>query len=63
VGLLTPPFGMSMFVTSRLAGISIGEFVHASVPFVVTMILVLLLVTAIPALVLWLPNTFMGLAR
>jgi C4-dicarboxylate transporter DctM subunit len=63
VGLLTPPFGMSMFVTSRLAGITIGEFVHAAAPFLVAMILVLLLVTAIPGLVLWLPNTFMGLAR
>ncbi|HWT81324.1 MAG TPA: TRAP transporter large permease [Candidatus Methylomirabilis sp.] len=63
IGLLTPPFGMSMFVTSRLAGVSLAEFVQEALPFIATLIVVLLLITLVPSIVLWIPNAFMGVPR
>lgn len=62
IGLLTPPFGMSMFVTSKLAEISVAEFAQEALPFIGTLIMVLVLIMLVPGLVLWIPNTFMGMA-
>ncbi|HHV58515.1 MAG TPA: TRAP transporter large permease [Firmicutes bacterium] len=56
IGTITPPFGVSMFVMSKIAGISIAEFTRAALPFIVVLILALLVITYIPSIVLWLPS-------
>lgn len=56
VGLATPPFGITLFITSPIAGVKIEETVHEAIPFLVVTIGVLLLVTFFPQVVLFLPR-------
>ena len=55
IGLLTPPFGLVLFVISRIGNISIGRFSKALVPWLIALLAALLLVTFIPQLSLSLP--------
>jgi TRAP-type C4-dicarboxylate transport system permease large subunit len=56
VGLLTPPVGSVLFVTASVTGRPVEEVFRGIVPFLVPLIAVLIVVTALPALVLWLPG-------
>ncbi|WP_448206964.1 TRAP transporter large permease [Azospirillum sp. sgz302134] len=56
IGLTTPPVGVCLFVAANIARISLGEISRAIWPFLVCNILILFLVSYIPALSLWLPN-------
>lgn len=56
IGLITPPVGICSYVVSDLAKISFERVIKASLPFMGILILVLLLVTYVPATVLWLPG-------
>ena len=56
IGVATPPIGMGLFVVSHVADIKVEQLMRAILPFLVPPILVLLLVTYIPALVTWIPN-------
>jgi tripartite ATP-independent transporter DctM subunit len=58
IGLNTPPVGSVLFVGCAVARISIGEAMRTIWPFLGASVVVLLLVTYIPALSLWLPNLF-----
>jgi tripartite ATP-independent transporter DctM subunit len=60
IGLITPPIGTVLFVGCAVAKLSIGEVMKAMNPFWLALLLVLLLVTYVPALSLWLPRA-MGL--
>jgi tripartite ATP-independent transporter DctM subunit len=60
IGLITPPVGMVMYVTSGIAGIRMDEFVREVWPFFVALVLVLATITAVPALVTFLPNHLMA---
>ncbi|MCF6443541.1 TRAP transporter large permease [Nereida sp. MMG025] len=60
IGLITPPVGGVLFVGSAISKISIERLSVAMLPFYLVMIVVLLLVTFIPAISLWLPR-LMGL--
>jgi tripartite ATP-independent transporter DctM subunit len=60
IGLITPPVGIVMFVVMQMTGITLEEFTRESWPFLVALMLVLLVITYWPALVLVLPNYFMG---
>ena len=55
IGLLTPPFGLVLFVISKIGNISIGRFSKALVPWLIALLAALLLVTFIPQLSLSLP--------
>jgi C4-dicarboxylate transporter DctM subunit len=59
IGLLTPPFGLLMYVVCSLLKVSIADFVRAVWPFLVALLLTLLTVTFVPALVLFLPEMLM----
>ncbi|MCD1620448.1 TRAP transporter large permease [Salipiger marinus] len=59
IGLTTPPVGVCLFVCAGIARLPLAPVVVAIVPFLLTNILVLLLVSYIPALATWLPNTLM----
>lgn len=56
VGLATPPFGITLFVTSPIAGCKLEETVKEAIPFLIVTIGVLLLITFVPQVALWLPN-------
>ncbi|HEY0823262.1 MAG TPA: TRAP transporter large permease [Ramlibacter sp.] len=56
IGLLTPPVGAVLFVGSAVAKLKIEAVVQALYPFFGAMLLVLAMVTYIPAISLWLPN-------
>ncbi len=56
IGALTPPMGMLVFVTARVTGTKVVDVFREVMPFLVAMILVLFVVTYLPALTLWLPG-------
>ncbi|MEX1216458.1 TRAP transporter large permease [Saccharospirillum sp.] len=56
IGLTTPPVGVCLFVASGISGLSMTAIVRAIWPFLICNILVLLLVSYIPAISLWLPS-------
>jgi C4-dicarboxylate transporter DctM subunit len=57
IGLVTPPFGMLLFVTKALTGIPIGAMLKEGWMFLVMLVVLLLALTLFPQLVLWLPQT------
>lgn len=62
-GLITPPFGLSMFMMCSISGCTIEEFSREIWPYVVAIIVGLILFIVFPELVVWVPNTIMGSAR
>lgn len=59
IGLLTPPVGMSLYMISIVARMPIGQVIAGVMPFFVPLLLSLLVVTLVPALSTWLPETLM----
>jgi tripartite ATP-independent transporter DctM subunit len=59
IGLVTPPIGMCLNAGAKVSKLSITAIFKAAAPFVVCNVIVLLLVTYIPAISLWLPSIFM----
>jgi len=57
IGLITPPFGMLLFVTKALTGIPIGEMVKEGWLFLLMLSALLLAITVFPQIVLWLPQS------
>jgi C4-dicarboxylate transporter DctM subunit len=60
IGMITPPIGLNLFVTSGITGMSLAQVVRAAMPFVAVLMLFLILVTYIPWLSTFLPTLFMG---
>ncbi len=60
IGMITPPIGLNLFVTSGITGMSLFRVVRAAAPFVAILLVFLVMVTYIPALSTWLPYSLMG---
>lgn len=60
IGMITPPVGLNLFVTSGVAGMSMTAVVKAAAPWLLIMFLFLIIVTYIPVISTWLPTTLMG---
>lgn len=58
IGTLTPPLGTVMYTTCSITKTKIEDFVVASFPFLILLVLVALLIAFIPAISLLLPNIF-----
>ena len=56
IGLVTPPYGLLLFMMNKIAGVPLGAMVREVMPFLYVMIGALALITLIPDLVLWLPR-------
>ncbi len=56
IGLVTPPVGTTLFVGCAIGKVSIEKVSRTLWPFWLTMLIVLLLVTYVPALTLWIPS-------
>ena len=60
IGLVSPPVGLNLFVTSGVAQMSVAEVIRAATPWLILMFIFLFLVTYLPFLSTWLPTFFMG---
>jgi TRAP-type C4-dicarboxylate transport system permease large subunit len=60
IGLLTPPFGVVLFVMAGISELSFERVVRATLPFLIPLLAVLALITFFPPLVTWLPKLVMG---
>jgi C4-dicarboxylate transporter DctM subunit len=61
IGLITPPVGLNLFVTSGITGMSILEVVRAALPWLGILLIFLILITYVPAISTFLPNLLYGL--
>ena len=60
IGLLTPPFGLVLFVVSKIGHISVGHFSRALLPWLACLLIAFMLITFVPSISLWFP-TFLGM--
>ncbi len=60
IGMITPPVGLNLFVTSGVAKMSMMQVVKAVLPWVLLMLLFLLIITYVPWVSTWLPTQLMG---
>src|SRR5699024_3621629 len=58
LGLFTPPVGSTLFISIHIARIEIDQVIKDLIPFAITGIVVIFLITSIPALTMWIPNLF-----
>lgn len=59
IGLVTPPFGLVMFVVCDILKVTIADFSRELWPFMIALLAVLFTVTYVPELVLFLPTLAM----
>ena len=60
IGMITPPVGLNLFVTSGVAGMPMMRVVRAALPFLAVLFVFLIMVTYIPWISTFLPTYFMG---
>ncbi|GHB37654.1 C4-dicarboxylate ABC transporter permease [Pseudovibrio japonicus] len=60
IGMITPPIGLNLFVTSGITGMSLVQVVRAAAPFVMVLLVFLVMVTYLPWLSTALPTYMMG---
>ena len=60
IGMITPPVGLNLFVTSGVAGMPMMRVVKAALPWLGIMFIFLILVTYIPWLSTAVPTALMG---
>jgi tripartite ATP-independent transporter DctM subunit len=56
IGLITPPYGLLLFIMTNITGVPLRAIVRECMPFLAAMVAALALITLIPDLVLWLPR-------
>jgi tripartite ATP-independent transporter DctM subunit len=56
IGLLTPPYGLLLFVLANMTKQPLGAIVREASPFIFVSILVLAIITIVPDWILWLPR-------
>ena len=60
IGMITPPVGLNLFVTSGVANMPMMNVVKAALPFTAVLFVFLIMVTYIPIISTWLPIMMMG---
>ncbi len=60
IGMITPPVGLNLFVTSGVANMPMMNVVRAALPFLAVLFVFLIMVTYIPFISTWLPTLMMG---
>jgi C4-dicarboxylate transporter, DctM subunit len=56
LGLITPPYGLLLFIMQKIADVPLRDLVRDTMPFLGAMLVALGLITYFPSLVLWLPR-------
>lgn len=62
IGFLTPPFGLCLFTTMKVANVSMAEVSKSIMPFLIIMLLAVVLLVLFPQISLFLPNLVFGSA-
>ncbi len=60
IGLTTPPVGVCLFVCANIAELPLTPVIKAILPYLITNLIVLLLVSYIPEISTWLPKLLLG---
>jgi C4-dicarboxylate transporter DctM subunit len=60
IGFTTPPFGLSLFIASSIAKVPMSSVIKPIMPYILTMIGFLIVVTYVPWISMVLPKLFMG---
>jgi C4-dicarboxylate transporter DctM subunit len=58
LGLITPPYGLLLFVMTRIAQVPVRDIVREVMPFLFAMVAALAVITFVPEIVLFLPRMF-----
>lgn len=56
IGLITPPYGLLLFIASSLSKAPLMDVIQETIPWIVVLIAALLVMTYVPETVLWLPK-------
>ncbi len=56
IGLITPPIGIVLNLAAKIGDVPIDRAAVAALPFLGTMLVILMIITYAPGLILWLPN-------
>ena len=56
IGLITPPYGLLLFIMTNISGAPMRAIVRDVLPFLFALLAVLALITFVPEIVLWLPR-------
>lgn len=60
IALVHPPVGLNLYVLSTISTAPIGEVIRGILPFLVLLVIVLGIITYVPALTMWLPQMIYG---
>jgi len=60
IGLVHPPVGLNLFVLSSIASAPMGAVIRGILPFLLILLIVLAVISFLPALTLWLPDAAFG---
>lgn len=60
IGIITPPFGICLFVVAEVGGVPVRSVTKEAVKYIPAMLITLLLVIIFPQLVTWLPSVLLG---
>jgi len=62
IGMLTPPVGMNLFVLTAITDgeVTLARAAMAAIPYWILMLLAVVVLSALPGVVLWLPDLVMG---
>ncbi len=58
LGLVTPPYGLLLFLMTKIAKVPLRAIVREVLPFLAVMIVALAIIAFVPDVVLWLPRVF-----
>lgn len=58
IGVITPPFGLILFVSSSLTGVKVEKIIKRIMPYMLAQLLVLVLITFLPSISMALPQMF-----
>jgi tripartite ATP-independent transporter DctM subunit len=56
IGLVTPPYGLLLFIITAISGAPLRHIIRDTMPFVIAMLVALAVITWVPETVLWLPR-------
>jgi len=60
IGIATPPMGIGLYIMVEVGKVPFEKVTVAVLPFLIPLIVVLILITYVPALTLWLPDLVLG---
>lgn len=59
IGLLTPPFGMVLFVLSKVGNYPLEKMIKAALPFILPVMVVIIMLVFFPQIITFLPNALL----